>query len=80
MRLSDIKLTAKSTRMKRNCRFMTQSREFLGSSGMHTAYAQISGGARQNVAQAGAASDGKQRAETLVNGGLCHGLTPGGRE
>jgi len=36
--------------------------------------AQISGAAGQNVAQAGAASEGKERAETPVNGGVCHAL------
>ena len=39
--------------------------------------AQISGAAGQDVAQAGAASEGKQSAETPVNGGVCHGLAQG---
>jgi integrase len=36
--------------------------------------AQISGAAGQNVAQAGAASEGKEHAETPVNGGVCRTL------
>ena len=36
--------------------------------------AQISGAAGQNVAQAGAASEGKYSAETPVNGGVCRAL------
>ena len=37
--------------------------------------AQISGAAGQNVAQAGAASEGEGHTETPVNGGVCHTLT-----
>jgi hypothetical protein len=39
--------------------------------------AQISGAAGQNVAQAGAASEGKERAETPINGGFCRTLAHG---
>ena len=40
--------------------------------------AQISGAAGQNVAQAGAASERMEPAETLVNGGLCRTLAQRG--
>jgi integrase len=39
--------------------------------------AQISGAAGLNVAQGGAASEGKEPAETLVNGGVCRTLAHG---
>jgi hypothetical protein len=39
--------------------------------------AQISGAAGQNVARAGAASEGKEHAETPVNGGACRTLAHG---
>jgi hypothetical protein len=40
--------------------------------------AQIPGAAGQNVAKAGAASEGKEHAETPVNGGVCHALAHAG--
>jgi hypothetical protein len=40
--------------------------------------AQIPGAAGQNVAKAGAASEGKEHAETPVNGGFCHALAHAG--
>jgi hypothetical protein len=39
--------------------------------------AQISGAAGQNVAQGGAASEGKRHAETPVNGGVCRTMAQG---
>src|ERR1035441_1875486 len=74
MRHSDMKLTAKVYTDE------TQLPIYEAIKGLprlldHTQIrAQISGAAGQNVAQAGAASEGNGRAETPVNGGVCRTL------
>ena len=74
MRHSDMKLTAKVYTDE------TQLPIYEAIKGLprlldHTQIrAQISGAAGQNVAQAGAASEGKEHAETPVNGGVCRTL------
>src|ERR1039457_2350507 len=77
MRHSDIKLTAKVYTDE------TQLPIYDAIKGLprlldHTQIrVQISGAAGQNVAQAGAASEGKEHTETPVNGGVCRTLTHG---
>ena len=77
MRHSDIKLTAKVYTDE------TQLPVYEAIRGLprlldHTQIrAQISGAAGQNVAQAGAASEGKDSAEIPVKGGVCRGLAHG---
>ena len=74
MRHSDIKLTAKVYTDE------TQLPIYEAIKGLprlldHTQIrAQISGAAGQNVAQPGAAREGKEHAQSPVNGGVCHAL------
>ena len=74
MRHSDIKLTAEvytdETQLP-----IYDAIKGLPRLGLYThGYAQISGAAVQNVAQAGATSDAVRSAEDPVNGGVCHSL------
>jgi integrase len=74
MRHSDMKLTAKVYTDETQLPIQAAINGLPRLAGYTHGYAQISGAAGQNVAQAGAASEGKEHAGTPVNGGACHAL------
>lgn len=77
MRHSDIKLTAKVYTDETQLPIYDAIKGLPRLLGYTQIRAQISGAAGQNVAQPVAASEGNGRAETPVNGGVCHSLAHG---
>ena len=77
MRHSDIKLTAKVYTDETQLPIYDAIKGLPRLAGYTHGYAQISGAAGQNVAQGGAASEGKKHAQAPVNGGVCRGLAHG---
>ena len=74
MRHSDMKLTAKIYTDETQLPIQAAINGLPRLAGYTHGYAQISGAAGQNVAQGGAASEGKKHAQAPVNGGVCHAL------
>src|SRR5882672_4178500 len=74
MRHSDIKLAAKVYTDETQLPIYDAIKGLPRLFGYTHGYAQISGAAGQNVAQAVVASEGHGLAETLVNGEACHGV------